>query len=293
MSEKFVYRSHAKINLYLDILNERPDGFTNIETILQSISLCDQLTFQRQPSGISLTCDHPSLPVNEENLIYRAARLMREWAQSDFGVRIHAQKRVPIAAGLAGGSSNAAATLLALNSLWELQWPIERLQELAQDLGSDVPFCTIGGTVAATGRGEKLQSLPAIQETWFVLVHPPLAILARSVYHHERLSRNRETMIGGRTASFRGAIASLEENEIRPIVFNRMESAVFFDHPELNTMKLKLVEMGCSAAAMSGSGSTLFGLCESKEQAQTIAKRITGVPVSVVHSVPAGIEHVE
>ncbi|MBI2435185.1 MAG: 4-(cytidine 5'-diphospho)-2-C-methyl-D-erythritol kinase [Candidatus Hydrogenedentes bacterium] len=286
-------RSYAKINLYLDVLNKRRDGYHNIETIFQTVSLHDDLHLEAQETALALSCSNPDLPVDETNLVLRAARLLREKSGAAVGARFQLEKRIPVAAGLAGGSGNAAAALLGLNTLWKLAWPLERLSLLACELGADVPYCLRGGTMAGAERGEQLTPLPALPETWFVLVHPPLRVSSASVYHHELLTYKTELPVNGRTPSFDTILKTLEQGNIAGIVFNKMEVPVFAQHPELAAIKAQLIRLGCAAAAMSGSGPTLFGLCRERAQAEDIAGQLGPWNSSVVRSVPEGVEFLE
>ncbi len=282
-------QSHAKINLYLDVLNTRRDRFTNIETIFQTVSLYDELAFESRPSDVTLECTCDGIPTDESNLVIRAARLLQESTGCARGAHIRLEKRIPMAAGLAGGSGNGAAALIALNKLWELGLSMSRLERLATRLGSDVPYCLHGGAVAATGRGERMSILPAIPETWFVLLHPDLHVSTRDVYTSPDLGRSTQIPFAGRTPAFRNAIGVLTQGRLRDVMFNRMETAAFAMHPELARLKQRLVDEGCAAAIMSGSGPTVFGLCASREEAETVASRITEVRATVVHSVDHAI----
>lgn len=287
------YRSFGKINLYLDVLDRRPDGFTNIETIFQTISLWDELRVEAGGEGIEFTCSDPGLCAPEDNLVYRAAKLIREHAGVTDGVRIHLDKRLPVAAGLAGGSGNAAATLIALNDLWSLGFSGAALAEMALALGSDVPYCLSGGTVAATGRGEVMEVLPAIAPQWLVLVHPPLAITAGHAYGHPRLTRNLDPVVDGKTAAFRTALSRLAAGDVAGMLFNRMESGVVHDHPELASIKARLREYGCEASAMSGSGPTVFGLCADEASARRAGEQFDDYRFSVIQTAPRGVDRQE
>lgn len=287
-----LYRSYAKINLFLDVLDRRPDGYTNIETIFQTVSLCDELLVRENSRDIRLSCSNPDLDAGENNLVYKAAVLLKERSQCPLGANIHLEKRIPIAAGLAGGSGDAAAALVALHAFWGLNWPETRLRALALELGSDVPYCTIGGTAAATGRGEMIAPLPEQAQSWMVLAHPPLAVSAGYVYHHPKLARSPESPQNGRTPAFQNAIEALAKGDFPKVVFNRMEVPVFYDHPELERARDLLLELGCIAAAMSGSGPTLFGVCDTKEDADRVAESFRLYPVSVVCTVPCGVEQI-
>ncbi len=287
------YRSFGKINLYLDVLDRRADGFTNIETIFQSINLWDELHVEAGGEGIKFTCSDAGLCAPEENLVYRAATLIRERASVTEGVRIHLDKRLPVAAGLAGGSGNAAATLIALNDLWSLGLSSEALAEMALALGSDVPYCLSGGTVAATGRGEVMEALPAMAPQWLVLVHPPLGITAGHAYGHPKLTRNLEAPVNGKTAAFCEALSRLTSGEVAGMIFNRMESGVFHDHPELASIKERLRDYGCIASAMSGSGPTVFGMCADEASARHAGEQFNDYRVSVIQTAPRGVERRE
>jgi 4-diphosphocytidyl-2-C-methyl-D-erythritol kinase len=283
------YHAHGKINLYLDVLDRRADGFTNIETLFQTLSLHDVLTFQARAAGIELTCDHPDVGPPEKNLAYRAAALLQAHTGCTQGVAIHIAKRIPVAGGMAGGSTDAAAALVACNRLWDLGLDTPQLCALALDLGSDVPYCVLGGTAAATGRGEELTPLPTAPAAWFVLVHPPLLVSAGYVYGHPQLTRSAEQPVQGRTPAFTRALESLAHGDLPAVIFNRMESAVFHDHPELAETCARLRALGCPAAAMSGSGPTLFGLCHDEAHAREVQAGLTGQHTSIAHTVNAGI----
>jgi 4-diphosphocytidyl-2-C-methyl-D-erythritol kinase len=285
-----VYDSYAKINLYLDVVARRRDGYHNIETVFQTVNLSDRLSFMERDAGIMLDCDAPELGGVDTNLAYRAAVLLQERTGCNRGVHIRLEKRIPIAAGLAGGSGNAAAALVALNDLWELRLSLGDLKRFALELGSDVPYCLVGGTMTATGRGEELMPLEPLPQTWFILVHPQVSVSTARVYGSPRLRLSESPRFAGRTAAFRKAVYSLEKGRFEEAVFNRMEEVVFPDHPTLGDVKQRLLDKGCVAAAMSGSGPTLFGVCESRRQATRIAEDLTNLRTSVVSTVPFGVE---
>jgi 4-diphosphocytidyl-2-C-methyl-D-erythritol kinase len=284
------YRSYAKINLYLDVVSRRRDGYHNIETVFQTVNLSDRLTFTEREAGIFLDCDAPELGGVDTNLAYRAATLLQSRTGCTRGVHIRLDKNIPIAAGLAGGSGDAAATLRALDDLWDLRLPAGELRRMALELGSDVPYCLVGGTMAATGRGEELSPLEPLPPVWFVLVHPPVSVSTARVYSSPRLRLCDSPRFAGRTAAFRDALYALEKGRIEQVVFNRMEEVVFPDHPTLAEVKQALLDKGCLAAAMSGSGPTLFGVCGSRRDATRVAESLTDFRTSVVASVPLGVE---
>ena len=282
-------QAFGKINLYLDVLDRRPDGFTNIETIFQTVSLHDTLTFELRDRGLTMTCSDPALEHGSSNLVLKSAMLLQKRTGCDRGIHVHLDKRIPVAGGMAGGSVDSAATLRALNTIWELGLDAAALADCALALGSDVPYCLSGGTTAASGRGEILESLEPLPESWFVLVQPALGISAGAVYNHPALTRNTEPRVDGRTLSFRRAMTQLREGRVAELMFNRMESAIFVMHPELAELKAHMLVAGCTAAVVSGSGPTLVGLCEDSADATAIAMRLHHLHARPVHSSPTSI----
>lgn len=291
MPRSLRYHAHGKINLYLDVLDRREDGFTNIETIFQSVSAHDTLTFtERDDNAITVHCDQSAVGPPEQNLAYRAAALLRARAGVDAGVDIHIEKWLPIAGGMAGGSVDGAAALVACNRLWAAGLGPADLEAIACQLGSDVPYCLRGGTVAAIGRGEVLASLPPLRDAWFVLAHPPIAISAGHVYNHPALTRGgARPRDGGHSPAFDHALAQLRDGDLAGLIFNRMESAVFTEHPALRELRDALRDAGCPAAALSGSGPTVFGLCHDERHAQAVVARLAGHATRIVHATEAAI----
>ena len=286
-----VFHAHAKINLYLDVLRRRPDGYHDIETLFQSISLRDELHVE-PAEHLTLTCSNPTLGTGTGNLILRAASWLQEETRTRFGARIHLLKNIPIAAGLAGGSSNAAAALVALNQLWQLNLSPSRLLEGAAILGSDVPFCLQGGTAAAVGRGEILHPLPPLPETWLILIHPPLHVSTPSVYNDPSLRHSPEVPIGGYTPTFRRALETAHSGSLHAMLFNRMQEVVFTQHPKLVALRDRLLHAGCNAALMSGSGPTIFGLCASADHGKLVQEQLPGLRTTLAHTVGTGVHAV-
>jgi 4-diphosphocytidyl-2-C-methyl-D-erythritol kinase len=291
--ETLNYEAFGKVNLYLDILDRRPDGFTNIETIFQSVGLADELVFEPGGDTVVLECDHPGVPLDDSNLVLRAAALLRARATEPCGCRVRLTKRLPVAGGMAGGSANAAAALIAFNELWQCGLDDDALHAAALNLGSDVPFCLRGGTAAATGRGEEFHPLEPLPETWLVVLLPGIPISAGGLYGHPQLERSLEVPIEGFTPAFRRALHWCERGDLARIIFNRMETPAFLDHPHLHYLKELLLEMGCEAAAMSGSGSALFGVCRSRGAAEAIALHGFDCPALAVPTVSTGVRRVE
>ena len=177
-------RAHAKINLFLDVLYKRPDGYHEIETVFQSIGLSDEIILKKLPKDIKIKCEHPQVPLDESNLAYRTAKLLFESSELSAGVEITIKKRIPISAGLGGGSADAAGVLVGLNQLFELGYEREQLMQLGAKLGADVPFCILGGTALGQGIGEILTPLPPIGRTWLVLVNPGFMVSTAWVYQN-------------------------------------------------------------------------------------------------------------
>lgn len=289
MSAPLTCLAYAKINLYLDVLNQRRDGYHNLESIFQSVSLADELRFEPRDSRLTLECAHPELPCDASNLVLQAAELFRERTGCPRGAHIVLLKRIPMAAGLAGGSADAAATLTALNRLWEIYLPVSRLLELALDIGSDVPYCLMGGAKAGRLRGQDLFSIYPPASLWYVLVHPPVKVRTRDVFTNPLMECNTQRPFAGWTRAFRSARRAFESGDMAGAVFNRLEHVVFGLHPELAEIKNRLLSAGCVAAAMSGSGPTVFGVCTSYEQAEAAARSFSDYPTSVTCPTRVGV----
>jgi len=262
--------ARAKINLTLDVLWKRPDGYHQVETVMQSIKLHDCLEFAPQEKDISLAVPGGEVPSGAENLVYKAALLMRANAGKKCGVSIKLTKNIPVAAGLGGGSADAAATLSTLNEMWGIRFPLQDLLSLGEKLGSDVPFCLLGGTVLAGGRGEMLEPIPPCPRMGLVLVKPSFGVSTASVYHAYDSSP-----AAGRPETGE-MVKAIKEKNIDGIVKNLanvLETATISMHPEIAGIKEKLLEAGALGVLMSGSGPTVFGVVDSLEAARAVAAR--------------------
>ncbi len=269
--------SGCKVNLLLNILGKRADGYHELETVMQPVSLFDRLSFERAGSGTELTCSDPRLPVNSNNLVVQAAGLFAKAAGfgPSEGVRIHLQKHIPMAAGLGGGSGNAAVTLLALNELFGHPLPAPKLAELAAALGSDIPFFLQNGPALATGRGENIRPLdafPALSGFFFVLVHPGFGIPTPWAYQH---LANFPAAVNGAPGRAQRLIALLQTKleTAAPEFYNALEGPALRKYPLLELFQEFFRENGAAATLMSGSGSATFALAPGREAAETVLEK--------------------
>jgi 4-diphosphocytidyl-2-C-methyl-D-erythritol kinase len=270
-------QSPCKVNLLLNILGKRADGFHELETVMQLVNLCDELAFERTNSGIELTCSDPSLPVDASNLVHRAASIFFQRSKIISGVRIHLQKNIPMAAGLGGGSGNAATTLLALNELFGAPLAQQHLHELAASLGSDIPFFLQTQPALATGRGERIEPLQpfrALDGCAFLLVHPGFGIATAWAY--KELARFPEALNGerGRAAKL---VPLLDAGDLRKAsaeFYNSLEAPALEKYPWLAVLQDFLRQNGAAAALMSGSGSTTFAITKDVCGAEELEERV-------------------
>lgn len=270
-------KSPCKVNLILNILGKRADGFHELETVMQPVNLCDELTFGRSESGVTLTCSEPTLPTDQSNLVHRAAMKFLERSRIGVGVRIHLEKKIPMAAGLGGGSGNAATTLLALNELFDGPLPPEALHEIAASLGSDIPFFLQSKPALATGRGEMIRPMapfPALEGRALLLVHPGFGIATAWAYRE--LARFPAALNGERGRAER-LIGLLNAGVIRKAareLYNSLEAPALEKYPWLRVLQDFLRENGALVAMMSGSGSTTFSITEDLCGAQELEERV-------------------
>lgn len=256
----------AKVNLFLAVLGKRPDGYHDVVSVMQKLDLADRLTLRREGSGITLHCSSATVPDDSSNLAWQAARLFFDQTglQDDVCLTLH--KKIPVAAGLGGGSSDAAAVLLGLNRLCSAGLSEERLLAMAARLGADVPFFVAGlKTALATGTGTKLQSIDGPAGYWLVLVNPGLAVSTRWVYENLLLTSDRNPYKLSGYSDLPEYAASLLETVFQQGgseqgLFNDLESVTVGKYPVIRTIKEQLLRDGAFAALMSGSGSTVFGL---------------------------------
>ncbi|MEP7271860.1 MAG: 4-(cytidine 5'-diphospho)-2-C-methyl-D-erythritol kinase [Acidobacteriota bacterium] len=257
--------SFAKINWTLKILGRRTDGYHELRTILQTVSLCDTLSLTRSEVGLELTCNAPGVPLDETNLIQRAARLFITETRKDFGVRIHLEKRIPVAAGLGGGSSNAAVTLLALERLFEVRLEPARRIEIAASLGADVPFFLLGGSGIGVGRGDEVHPLHDISFPYLLLVNPGVAVPTVAVYRALPAELTMPYVADMMPFSLEAASRSMSTPlRVLGILSNDLEPGVVARYPLLGEVRKRLIDSGSTAVLMSGSGATFFALFDSE-----------------------------
>ena len=281
-------KAYAKINLTLDIVSRRSDGYHNVEMVMQSVDLWDLITLKEIRDGIELDSNIAQLPKDEGNIAWRAAQLIKTEFNIQKGIQITIDKNIPIEAGLAGGSADCAAVLLGLNKLWNLGMDIKTLQALGKRLGADVPFCLVGGTALAEGIGDILTPIRSREEMWLVIIKPEFGVSTKEIY-----SRLRLEAIGKRPDNQR-MIKCLESGDIHGIssnLVNVLEEVTISMHPQLYKLKEELIDYGALGTLMSGSGPSVYGIFPGKEAAKKAAQSLNDKydQVLVTKTVPKGI----
>ena len=263
-------QAHAKINLYLDVIGKRPDGYHEIETVFHSIGLHDDIYLRKRADReITVHCEHPHVPCDPRNLAYRAAKLLVDNMSDLSGIDIKISKRIPVAAGLGGGSADAAAVLYGMNTLFDLGLTQRDLMRLGVQLGADVPFCILGGAALGQGIGEILTPLPSLEDAWILLANPGLEISTPWVYQHINLSltapKKNVTIL---TRCLRGG----EFSSVARHLYNGLEVPVLSKYPVVTEIKTKLNNCpGSCGVLMSGSGATVFAFMQSQAEAKLAA----------------------
>jgi 4-diphosphocytidyl-2-C-methyl-D-erythritol kinase len=265
-----IVTARAKINLSLDVKGLRGDGYHNILSVMQSLELHDLL--ELSPSqDIQVFCADDEVPSGPENIVYRVGEIMREQYLYNGGAKITINKKIPVAAGLAGGSADAASAIKALNKLWELNIQEKELYRIAEMAGSDVPFCLLGKTALVSGRGEKLTPLSSFENFGVVLVKPPFGVSTAKIF---TLYDNLSPASGPNTASILRALENRDLLALSRLMANGLERVTIGLHPEIQEIKEALLDAGAIGSLMSGSGPTVFGLCQDYKGAVNVAKRL-------------------
>lgn len=264
-------RAYGKINWVLDVISKRPDGYHEVEMIMQSVYLYDTITIAETYSGIKLNTNWDFIPIDENNIAYKAAKLIMESKGINCGVNICLHKNIPVAAGMGGGSADAAAVLLGLNKLWSLGLSICELKDMALSLGADVPFFMLGGTALACGVGEKLTPIKPLEDVIMLIVKPDFGVSTAQVYSMFEINKITERPdIPQMVDALRtGDLAAIGKN-----LCNVLEQIVCTMHPEVSELKQQMIRKGALGSLMSGSGPTVYGIFEDYDQAEEVYKAL-------------------
>ena len=277
-------KAYAKINLYLDVIGRRSDGYYNIRTIMQKINLADELIVKGSKKGIKIICNKEGVPSDKSNTVYKAVELLREYVQNSGikkekftrskGVEIKIDKNIPVAAGLGGGSSDAAGVLIALNKLWDLGLSLRTLEGLGSRIGADVPFFIRGGTAYCYGRGDKIKRLQSLGTLGVILLNPGYHVSTKWAYGNLKLklTNKKNDNIIQRYAHIQRLKGDrgLTIKKLEKFLYNDLEETVIKKYPSIGKIKYKLKKAGVEAILMSGSGSTVFGLVPTQKFAEKV-----------------------
>ncbi len=259
-----IKKAYAKINLTIDVLNKRPDGYHNVKMIMQQIALHDLISVDLEGEDIVISSNCEKVPCNEKNIAYKAAKIMLEKANYQKGVKIHIEKNIPVCAGLAGGSTDGASVICALNELLELNLDKKELMEIGTNLGADVPFCIMGGTALAEDIGTELSPLPPFKPYCILLVKPPIDVSTPWVYKNLILDECTHPDVD----LFINHLKNKEFNNALEKMGNVLETVTAKEYPIINSIKEKMLSLGAQYSMMSGSGPTVFGIFESEDRAK-------------------------
>lgn len=260
--EELIIESYGKINLALDVLYKRPDGYHELNTVMQQISLSDKLIFKEIESGIIVESRGLKIPLDSTNLVYRAWEKLKPFSKTDRGIHITIEKNIPVAAGLAGGSSNGAATLKALNQMWNLNLSLNELMEIGVRLGADIPFCLLGGTALAEGIGDILTPLKSFKDVLILIGNPGIGVSTEYAYGRLNLQKDHRIDIPK-------LISCMDSKDLKCVAErfeNIMEEPIIREHPIIKEVKDNMIANGALGTLMSGSGPTVFGLFEDEDR---------------------------
>lgn len=266
-------KAPAKINLTLDVLHKRPDGFHEVEMVMTTVDLADRIWLRSTDDGlITIKSSEQYVPNDRRNLAYQAAELIKKTYDVSHGVEIILEKSIPVSAGLAGGSSDAAATLRGLNRLWKLGIKAADLAALGAKIGSDVSFCVYGGTALATGRGEIIEQLPTPPNCWVILAKPAISVSTADIYRNLNIN----TMAHPNTSGMIEALSTNDYQTMCDTLGNVLEPVTMKLHPEVVFLKEQMKKFGADAVLMSGSGPTVYGLVEHQSRVSRIYNGLKG-----------------
>jgi 4-diphosphocytidyl-2-C-methyl-D-erythritol kinase len=259
--------AYAKINLTLDVLGDRPDGYHDIETILHTVELHDSIILREDGEGITLRCVSPDVPPETQNIVHRAAHLLKESFQIPRGVEIELTKHIPVSAGLGGGSSDAAVTLLGLAQMWKLRLDEGQLLELGSKIGSDVPFFLVGGAAVARGRGDRVRMLRPLPTTWVVIARPTVQVTSEWAYKaldHGAVRRHPNTPQVIR------ALQSEDARTVGQLLCNVFEDVVIAHYPIVGTVRDQMLAQHPLGVSLSGTGPAMFAMAANEAEAKEI-----------------------
>ncbi len=270
--DKITIKTYGKINLYLEVIKKREDGYHELQMVMQSIGLYDKVSVQdREKDEILLYTNSSYIPTDEGNIAVQAAKLMKEAFQIDKGVEITIDKKIPVAAGLAGGSANAAGVLKGLNELWNLNLSEGKLRDLGLRLGADVPFSVMEGAAVAEGIGERLTPIPGLKNTWLVLCKPGISVSTPEVYKELDVSALERKPLG---KEFLTAIENRDLKSISKNMYNALESVTLKKHGVIEDIKKKMMQFNAIGTMMTGSGPAVFGIFKDQDKAKNAARNL-------------------
>lgn len=270
---EIIEKAPAKINLGLDVLYKREDGYHELEMVMASVDLADRLTIEELPEDqIIIETNKAFLPVDKRNNVYQAAQLLKERYGVEKGVKIAIQKQIPVAAGLGGGSSDTAAALRGMNRLWNLGLSTDELIEIGVKIGTDVPYCLYGTTSFVGGKGEIVAPIKPMPPCWVVLVKPRISVSTRTVFPKVDVDKIHHPNI----AALKAAIAENDYEQMIANMGNSLEDITIERHPVIQQIKDRMVKYGADVASMSGSGPTCFALCQKHSRAQRVYNALKG-----------------
>lgn len=257
--------AYAKVNLGLDVVRRLENGYHEVKMVMQTVGICDTLTLKKEAEGIKITTDSGEVPANEDNLVYRAAKLLKDNCGIAEGVSIHLEKRIPVAAGMAGGSTDAAAVLKGMNTLFALGLSEEQLKKEGVKLGADIPYCIMGGTALAEGIGEKLTRLPKAPDCFLLVAKPDINVSTKYVYENLKLDKLEKH------PDIDGMVEAIKAGDLAGVIArmdNVLQTVTEKKYTVIGELKRFMEENGAMKALMSGSGPTVFGIYDDKEKAE-------------------------
>ncbi|AZP03851.1 4-(cytidine 5'-diphospho)-2-C-methyl-D-erythritol kinase [Jeotgalibaca ciconiae] len=271
---EWVERAPAKINLTLDVLYKREDGYHELEMIMSSVDLADHLTFTPlMEDRIEVYTNKAFLPVDKRNHVYQAIKLLKEKYQIPMGIKVDIDKQIPVAAGLGGGSTDAAATLRALNRIWDLQLSIEELIDIGMQIGTDVPYSIVGGTAFVSGSGENVRPIKDIPPCWVILAKPRISVSTRTVFRSLEIEAIDYTP---KSKIVENAIEQNDYYEMTSHLSNALEAVTFERYPQLKQLKDRMLRYGLDGATMSGSGPTIIGFSRNYTRVKRVYNSLRG-----------------